>query len=141
MPYSDEDVVAFCDATFDPEAIAWRLADPRQAYWIAECDGVAVGYALAGPAALPNPAADPADGELKQLYLARSAQRSGAGSALLAAALAWLERDGPRRLWIGVWSGNLGAQRLYARHGFAKAGEHTFAVGQTVDREFNLVRG
>ena len=40
------------------------------------------------------------------------------------------ERDGPRTLWIGVWSENLGAQRFYARYGFEKVGEYEFSVGQ-----------
>ena len=54
-------------------------------------------------------------------------------------ALDWLARPG-RMLWIGVWSKNLGAQRLYARHGFQKVGEYKFAVGNTRDDEFILRR-
>ena len=53
---------------------------------------------------------------------------------------AWLEKDGPRTLWIGVWSENLGAQRFYARYGFHKVGEYEFPVGETRDREFILRR-
>ncbi len=60
--------------------------------------------------------------------------------ALLAEALAWLERDGPRALWISVWSENHGAQRFYARHGFLKVGEYEFPVGRVRDREFILRR-
>ena len=41
---------------------------------------------------------------------------------------------------LSVWSGNLGAQRFYARHGFSKVGEHTFPVGRVVDLEFTLRR-
>jgi RimJ/RimL family protein N-acetyltransferase len=62
------------------------------------------------------------------------------GGTLFAAALDWLLREGPRTLWIGVWSENLGAQRFYARHGFAKAGEYEFPVGRVRDREFILRR-
>ena len=39
-------------------------------------------------------------------------------------------------VWIGVWSENYGAQRLYRRFGFDKAGEYEFVVGETRDREF-----
>ena len=46
-----------------------------------------------------------------------------------------------RRLWIGVWSKNFGAQRFYERLGFAKVGEYEFPVGQTRDQEFILSRG
>ena len=60
----------------------------------------------------------------------------GIGDALLRLALAWLERDGPRTLWISVWSENFGAQRFYARHGFTFAGEYEFIVGAQRDREF-----
>ena len=59
---------------------------------------------------------------------------------LLETALAWLEHDGPRTLWLGVWSENFGAQRFYARYGFEKAGEYLFPVGDTHDLEFILRR-
>ena len=63
----------------------------------------------------------------------RAAQRAERrlGRRLFQAALDWLERDGPRTLWIGVWSENLGAQRFYARHGFEKVGEYEFIVGSS----------
>jgi ribosomal protein S18 acetylase RimI-like enzyme len=51
-------------------------------------------------------------------------------------AMAWLLRDGPRALWVSVWSENDGAQRFYGRYGFAFAGEYAFIVGQQRDREF-----
>jgi len=35
-----------------------------------------------------------------------------------------------------VWSENFGAQRFYARYGFAKAGEYDFIVGRQRDHEF-----
>ena len=57
-----------------------------------------------------------------------------------AEAMAWLLRDGPRRLWVGVWSENHGAQRFYQRYGFAKAGEYLFPVGSQRDLEFVLRR-
>jgi ribosomal protein S18 acetylase RimI-like enzyme len=56
------------------------------------------------------------------------------------AALAWLQRDGPGPLWLGVWSGNLKAQAFYAGYGFEKVGEYAFPVGATRDHEFILRR-
>ena len=104
--------------------------------WWAEADGSPGGDALAGPGGLPHAAVAPDDGELKRLYLSPTAQGRGLGGRLFAAAEAWLLREGPRTLWIGVWSENLGAQRFYRRRGFVKVGEYGFAVGETVDREF-----
>ena len=118
-----------------------ELADPAVRAWLMEADGLVIGYAVAGPCDLENEAVTPACGELKRLYLLPAWHGGGRGSRLLATALGWLERDGARRIWIGVFSGNLAAQRLYARHGFEKVGEHTFTVGSQVDREFTLRRG
>ena len=44
-------------------------------------------------------------------------------------------------LWIGVWSGNDKAQRLYAAYGFEKAGEYDYPIGAWRDHEFILRRG
>ena len=73
-----------------------------------EADGRAVGHALAGPCDLPHPEVTAACGELKRIYVLAGWRGGGMGSRLLTEALAWLERDGPRRLWIGVFSGNHG---------------------------------
>ena len=134
--YTPEDLQAFLAESHSAAAYAKTLANQAHALWLAERDGEAVGYAQAGPCGLPHPAATPADGELKRLYLRADAQGAGIGDALLRQALAWLERDGPRTLWISVWSENFGAQRFYARHGFTFAGEYEFIVGAQRDREF-----
>ena len=107
---------------------------------LAERDGRAIGYAVAGPAGLPHPDVAQGDGELKRLYVRAGEQNGGLGSRLFAQAMAWLERDGPRTLWIGVWSENHGAQRFYARHGFARVGRYEFPVGRVRDLEFILRR-
>ena len=85
-------------------------------------DGL-IGYVTACPAHLPHPDVAPGDGEVQRLYILRGHQGGGRGTLLLRTALEWLERDGPRTLWIGVWSENYGAQRFYARHGFEIVGE------------------
>lgn len=134
--YAAEDLQAFLDESHSVEAYARSLADPAYALWLAERGGEAVGYAQAGPCGLPHPDVRPGDGELKRLYLLAGAQGAGIGARLFEQALAWLERDGPRTLWISVWSENFGAQRFYGRHGFAKAGEYDFIVGRQRDHEF-----
>jgi ribosomal protein S18 acetylase RimI-like enzyme len=62
------------------------------------------------------------------------------GSRLLETALDWLISERRAPLYVGVWSENYGAQRLYERHGFSKIGEYGFPVGKTIDREFILKR-
>lgn len=138
--YPPEDLQAFLAESHVPATYAHYLDDPACALWLLEDDVQAVGYALAGPCGLPHPQVAPADGELKRLYLLAVAQNRGWGGRLFATTLDWLQRDGPRALWISVYSDNLGAQRFYARHGFAKVGEYAFPVGRVRDREFMLRR-
>ena len=134
--YTPEDLQAFLDESHSQAAYARVLADPDCALWLAERDGMAIGYAQAGRCGLPHADVQPGDGELKRLYLRADAQNGGSGRALMDAAMAWLLRDGPRQLWLSVWSENLGAQRFYARYGFGFAGEYEFIVGAQRDREF-----
>lgn len=94
-----------------------------------------IGYVTACPAHLPHPDVAPGDGEIQRLYILQGHQGGGRGTLLLKTALEWLERDGPRTLWIGVWSENYGAQRFYARHGFEIVGDYSFMVGDHADHE------
>lgn len=139
--YDPADLRDFLAYAYSLDRVAADLADPAKAMWAVEKDGEIVGYALAGPCDLPHDEVTPACGELKRIYVLKAHQGGGVGSRLLAEALAWLEKDGPRRLWIGVWSENFGAQKLYGRMGFEKVGEYEFPVGRTRDREFILRRG
>ena len=134
--YSPEDLQAFLEESHSVAAYAKVLANADYALWIAERGGRAIGYAQAGPSGLPHADVRPGDGELKRLYLLKGEQNGGVGRALFEQALAWLEREGPRMLWISVWSENVGAQRFYGRYGFVHAGEYEFVVGQQRDHEF-----
>jgi ribosomal protein S18 acetylase RimI-like enzyme len=139
--YPVEDLAAFLVYAYGIERTRADLADPAKASWLVERDGKTIGYASAGPAGLPHDDLKPTDGELYRLYILAAHQGGGVGRRLLDTVLAWLERDGPRTLWIGVWSLNHGAQRLYRRLGFEKVGDYIFPVGQTRDEEFILRRG
>ncbi|MFT4246949.1 MAG: GNAT family N-acetyltransferase [Pseudomonas sp.] len=138
--YPDEDLQGFLAESYAVERSRIVLAHPDYAIWLLELDGVPVGHAAAGPCGLPHAEVVPGDGELKRLYLLKEHQNCGWGSRLFETALQWLERDGPRTLWIGVWSKNFGAQRFYARYGFEKVGDYEFPVGRVRDHEYILRR-
>lgn len=138
--YPPDDLAAYLASAYDVAATRAQLADPAYAAWLLEVDGTPVGHALAGPCSLPHPEVRPGDGELKRLYVLRPHQNGGHGQALFRAAIDWLERDGMRTLWIGVWSENHGAQRFCARHGFVRVGDYDFVGGATRDHEYILRR-
>ncbi|WP_372784902.1 N-acetyltransferase family protein [Phenylobacterium sp.] len=138
--YPETDLRRYLAEAYALDRTRADLADPAKASWIVEADGEVIGYALAGPCALPHPEVTPDCGELKRIYLRRAWQGGGLGARLFGETMAWLQARGPRTVWLGVWSENHGAQRFYARHGFEKAGEYDFHVGDTVDREYILTR-
>lgn len=142
IPYPKSDLEPFLADSFAAERFAGAIADPAHGVWVAQAgDGALVAYATAGPCTLPFPEVRPQDGELKRLYLDASVQGAGLAPRLMQTVLDWLDPKGGRRLWLGVWSGNLRAQRFYARYGFEKAGEYDYAIGASRDREFILRRG
>ena len=136
--YDPADLETFLDEAYSPTVLRAELADPDRATWLLvedSPDEALIGYVTACPAHLPHPDVAPGDGEIQRLYILQGHQGGGRGTALLNTALEWLERDGPRTLWIGVWSENNGAQRFYARHGFEIVGEYSFMVGDHADHE------
>jgi ribosomal protein S18 acetylase RimI-like enzyme len=139
--YPDEDLKAFFDDAYTPETFADWIASPDYGVWVGERGGELVGYAVTGPCSFPHPDATEQAGELKRLYVAREGQGRGLAPALLKAALDRLATQGRAPVWLSVWSGNLRAQAFYAKHGFSKAGEYEFPVGNSRDHEFLFRRG
>jgi ribosomal protein S18 acetylase RimI-like enzyme len=138
--YPPEDLASYVANAYTPETCLQALTDPRMAYWLVGAAGEpAVGFALAGYCKLPVANLEPSAGELRQLYVRATHRQQRLGTRLFETALAWLEeRHSP--LYIGVWSKNHGAQRFYARYGFATVGEYGFPVGKTIDHELILRR-
>lgn len=141
VPYPADDLAVFLDASFSTDAVREKLKEAGAAWWVAERDGELLAFANTGPNTLPHPEARPSHTELRRLYVAKAAQGLGLGTKLLAVALEWMEANTDGPLWIGVWSGNVKAQRLYAAYGFEKVGEYQYPVGDWLDDEFILRRG
>ncbi len=137
--YEPEDLEAFLEEKYQPNIFREIIASPEEMIFKATLEDKLVGYAHAGRCALPHPDVTANCGELKRLYVKVGHQGAGIGSGLLAAALDWLVRPG-RKIWIGVFSLNFGARKLYESHGFRKVGDYKFVVGKALDEEFILMR-
>lgn len=85
------------------ERKAWVYADP-------EVRGFLCAMAAAG------------EGELQSIAVERARWSRGAGSALMAALIAWARERGLEAIHLEVREGNGRAIAFYARHGFATVG-------------------
>jgi ribosomal protein S18 acetylase RimI-like enzyme len=140
--YKPEDLQTFLSNSRSQSRYLKMLGDPRTGIWLGEvASGPPIGYAVVGRCKLPVENLEPNAGELQELYVRSGNRGLQLGTHLLNKALNWLDAQGFRPVYIGVWSENVGAHRLYARFGFEKVGEYGFPVGDHVDREFILRRG
>jgi ribosomal protein S18 acetylase RimI-like enzyme len=134
--YQPHDLETFLNATYRPDIQAQELATPGLQALLAEDGATALGYVTFGPCKLPvSPMPDGAM-EIRRLYVAATHQGRGIGAVLMEQALTRINTHAP--LYIGVWEENHGAQRFYARYGFAPAGAYHFYVGGHADNEIIL---
>lgn len=139
--YPPEDLQQYLLKAYAVEKCRAQLTDPAMGVWFAIVEGEApAGFIVVGPCKLPVDNLEPTAGEVQQLYVHSKYHNLRMGSRLLETALDWLISERRAPLYVGVWSENYGAQRLYERHGFSKIGEYGFPVGKTIDREFILKR-
>lgn len=139
--YPPEDLQDFVSQAHSEDAWARALGDSQRAVWVA---GLAaegpIGFVAVGACRLPVASHPRIAGEIQQLYVLARYHNLRIGSRLMDVGLRWLDSRNWSPLYVGVWSGNLGAQRFYRRYGFEKVGEYGFPVGRSVDREFILMR-
>ena len=117
------DPLRFMNPGADPESgYAWflgtQIRDDEVAIFVAEQDGVPVGYVYAGlePQSwkeLREPA-----GFVHDVVVTGEARRSGVATALMDAAIAWLKSRGVPRVILWTAQQNQAAQTLFARLGF-----------------------
>ena len=137
--YPAADLANYLDSSYASDQLLAEISDPRN-YWqlILDEGDAPVGYLECVPAHLPHPDLRPdRDGEIERIYLLKSHQGRGLGRTLMGRATKHLDERYPSApQWLGVWSENLRAQSVYRAFGFEKAGEYTFPVGDTLDRDF-----
>lgn len=113
----------FLERYYAPAVLALEIKRGDGWFWVAERDGVIVGYAQ-----VVARAADVA--ELARLYVLPRAQRAGVGTAFITNALALLGRLGPSRLAVIVEKANAAAVAFYRKLGFEPFDERNVVFGE-----------
>jgi GNAT superfamily N-acetyltransferase len=134
------EVDAYAAENFTSEKVEAWFRKPCARTLIAALDGVPVGYAHVRSAKVPACVADRKAVELSRLYLLASAQGSGLGGALIAAAIGEIAALGGQTVWLGAYDRNVKALAFYARRGFVQVGTHAFEFGGQVYADPVLTR-
>lgn len=128
-----EQLQAFLDEAYTPEAIAKDIADSSKDVLVATDDDD--GSKLLGFLYLTRGSSEPCVShlerpvELQRLYISLGAHGKGLGKALSLAADGMAREQGFKTIWLGVWEENHKAQAFYRKMGYERIGEHVFDVG------------
>lgn len=99
-----------------------------------------VAYLKLGPPTLPfEPRGRPV--ELRQFYILKPWQGTGAAAELMEWALDTAARRGFDELYLSVFIDNHRARRFYERYGFEQVGAYAFMVGDHADEDIVLRKG
>lgn len=137
---SPENMSAYVSAAFNPDQQAAELADTQSSIFIAETDGVAVGYAMLRSGNAPENVTGEKPIELVRLYVSRKSLGSGVGAALMQACIDDAQQAGYDTLWLGVWEHNARAQAFYRKWNFVEVGRHVFQLGDDPQTDFLMQR-
>jgi GNAT superfamily N-acetyltransferase len=97
-----------------------QLRDEDVAVFVAERDGVVIGYIFAGLEPLSWKELRDACGFIHDVAVEEAAQRTGVATALIEAAVDWLRSRGAPRVILWTAAQNDAAQRLFERLGFRR---------------------
>lgn len=133
LSVSQDNIDAHFRNTMTPEIFLQKLTDPQQATWVIEntLNHELIAFLNAGPCFLPHSdVSQGEDGEIDRLYVLRDQQGKGWGPWLIKEALSWFNTQySSRPIWLGVWSGNIKAQKLFKQYGFQIVGDRDYRVG------------
>ena len=133
--YPSEDKEYFLGQRFSLERTLQDIRDPARVMTMVFHGDDLVAFLDCGPLTLPveNPESDAL--ELYRLYLDEAQKGTGLAHRLMDMALNWARDKQASALYLGVWSQNERAKRLYVKYGFEIVGAYHFKVGNTLDDE------
>lgn len=133
--YPPEDKEFFLGQRFSLERTLQDIRDPARVMTMVYRGNDLVAFLDCGPLTLPVEAPEPSALELYRIYLGEDHKGTGLVHRLMEIALDWARSKQAAALYLGVWSHNERARRLYAKYGFEIVGAYHFKVGNTLDDE------
>jgi len=133
--YPPEDKEFFIGNRFSLERTLADIRDPARVITLVYRGDDLAAFLDCGSLTLPVEAPEPSALELYRLYLDETQKGTGLAHRLMEIALEWARSKDAAAFYLGVWSQNERAKRLYSKYGFEIVGAYHFKVGNTLDDE------
>ena len=135
-----ENMQAYMSQAFTVQQFTDEWEDARAMFYVAELDEQLVGYAKLFRAVPPECVNETNAVELSRLYVVQHCHGHGVAPALMEHCFKAARREKFKAMFLGVWEHNPRAQAFYCKHGFARAGEHVFLMGDDPQIDWWMAR-
>jgi ribosomal protein S18 acetylase RimI-like enzyme len=133
-----EDMNQYCLTAFGPDVQRRELLDPAVSTVLALSEDTIVGYGQVRLGSKAKCIASDNAAEIQRLYVDSAWQGRKLAFEILQALVKAATVSGAECIWLGVWERNARAIRFYEKVGFTVAGEHSFKLGNDVQRDLVL---
>lgn len=130
----------YLDDAFSPDRLSRELRNPESKFFFARVDRQIVGYLKINVGEAQTEKVPGETLEIERIYVDSASQGAGVGKALFECALEEAWTIAAKVIWLGVWEDNPKAIEFYARQGFEAFGEHSFRIGNDVQRDVLMRR-
>jgi ribosomal protein S18 acetylase RimI-like enzyme len=137
-----DDLAAYLAEHFTLSRQEEVIADPDIITLVAEEEGALTAYAQVRRQPSPEGVAEEAAIEIWRFYVDRSQHGRGLAQRLMASTLdaaRELDREGRRKVWLGVWERNPRAIAFYVKCGFRDVGPKSFLFGSELQDDRVLI--
>lgn len=78
--------------------------------------------------------------EIERIYVLKAFHGQQLGRKLIDFCTVWAKNQDFEVIWLGVWEHNPNAIKFYEKMGYVRFGEHTFILGNDVQRDYVMKR-
>jgi ribosomal protein S18 acetylase RimI-like enzyme len=137
---TQKDMEIYLSQAFSEQQLLAEWQDSNASFLLLQSEGKTLGYCKI-KYGLPSAVDESGSAlEICRLYVSQAYQGQGLGQWMLDQILQVAEEEKLDFVWLGVWSRNPGAIRLYERHGFQQIGSYTFILGEDPQTDFIMKR-
>jgi ribosomal protein S18 acetylase RimI-like enzyme len=132
---TEENMRQYIKDAFSEEKVEKELSDPHCTFYFSVWEGMPVGYLKVNAASAQSDLNDPQSLEIERIYVLQSLKGKKIGKKLMEQAFLQAKGMGCGYVWLGVWEKNLPAIEFYEYSGFRVFGEHSFILGEDIQKD------